>query len=538
MRHQQARLGELGAENLRKGRLRFGPGSVRKRFPICRQVGRKEILYGRAKCLLLCVPRKMHQGPTCKALPKIDIASDSNGLSGLNPPADYTVIRKYSYCWIVNSSVTGNDPPNITFVRGDATGIEIPVYAEALRTAGPAFLTEAFRHFGALSHTNRVTRITQFASFGGGNSGHKVLLSVDYERAEPGLHSNLFVKFSRDFVDVFRDRRRHELEAEVRFATLSRVPGFPIHVPAAYFADFHHESGSGMLITQRIAFGSEGIEPLWPKCWDHELPEPVAHYRAIVSTLARLAAAHKSGALSPQAERYLPFDLQQSVAEDPIPWNENQLRDLIARYGAFAAGYPQLLPAAIRSPQFIARLERDAVRYLRQHARIKQFLHSDRDYVALCHYNANIDNAWFWRDAVGQLQCGLLDWGRVRQMNVAYALWGSLCGTSVEIWNEHLDELLQYFIDEYSGHGGPRLDLERLKLHLDLYVASVGLSMLMDAPTLILARLPEAATASGPRDPVFRTNQVALGFFHVFTSFLNLWQMHDFGASLDRLPAQ
>ncbi len=451
--------------------------------------------------------------------------------------ADYTAIRDSSYGSIVNSSLSTGDPPNITFVPGDATGLDIPAHAEALRNAGVAFLTEAFHRFGALSRDNRVTRIGQFASFGGGNSGHKVLLSVEYEHAEPRLHSSLFVKFSRDFRDVFRDRRRYELEAEVRFAALSRLPGFPIRVPTAYFADFNHASGTGMLITQRIAFGSEGIEPLWPKCCDHELPEPLAHYRAILATLARLAAAHKSGVLSPHVEQCLPFDPGAAAAEDAIPWDETQLRALVARYAAFAAGYPQLLPAAIRSTQFIARLERDAVRYLRQQARIKQFLHADRDYVALCHYNANIDNAWFWREPCGQLQCGLLDWGRVRQMNVAYALWGSLCGTTLEIWNDHLDELLQLFIDEYRRHGGPRLELERLKLHLDFYAASVGLSMLLDAPALILARLPDAATATGPRDPVFRKDQIALGFFHVFTTFLNLWQRHDFGASLDRLPA-
>ncbi len=424
------------------------------------------------------------------------------------------------------------------FVSGDATGLAIPAHAEALRNGGEAFLSDAFHWFGALPPSNRVARITQFSAFGGGNSGQKILLSVEYERAEPGLHTDLFVKFSRDFADVFRDRRRYELEAEVRFAQLSRLPGFPIHVPAAYYADFHHESGTGILITQRIAFGEGSIEPLWPKCWDHELPEPLAHYRAVVSTLARLAAAHKSGALSPQVEQYLPFDPQAAAAEDPIPWDESQLRTVIARYGTFAAKYPQLLPPAIASPQFIAKLEHDAVRYLQHQACIKQFLHADLDYVALCHYNAHIDNAWFWREPSGRLQCGLLDWGRVRQMNVAYALWGSLCGASLEIWNNHLDELLTLFIEEFSAHGGPRLDLERLELHLDLYVASVGLSMLMDAPALVLARLPEAATAHGPRDPVFRKNQIALGFFHVFTSFLNLWQMHDFGASLDRLPAQ
>jgi hypothetical protein len=426
-------------------------------------------------------------------------------------------------------------PVPLEFVRGDNSGLRIPAHGEALRTSGAIFLTEAFHNFGLLSEDNRVTRIAALESFDGGNSGHKLLLSVEYARAQPNLQNELFVKFSRDFADGFRDRRRYELEAEVRFASLSRLPAFPISVPAAYFADFHHDSGTGILITQRIAFGREGIEAQLQKCMDHELAEPISYYRAIISALARLAAAHRSGLLGPQVDVYFPFDAQIAAAQDPIPWNEPKLRELICRYGEFAATHPQLLPANISSPEFIARLESEAVRFLHRETAIKRFLHSDRDFIALCHYNANIDNAWFWRDCSGALRCGLLDWGRVRQMNVAYALWGSLCGAGPEIWNTHLDELLAQFVSELHTHGGPRLDLARLKLHLHFYVATVGLAMLIDAPQLVLSRLPEAAGAAGPLDPIFRKNDVARGFLHVFTNFLNLWQTHDFGASLDRL---
>jgi hypothetical protein len=306
-------------------------------------------------------------------------------------------------------------------------------------------------------------------------------------------------------------------------------------VPAAYFADFHQESGTGILITQRIAFGRGNIEPLHPKCGDHELPDPLAYYRAIVATLARLAAAHKSGLLSPQVDAYFPFDAEQSAADDPIPWDERQLRERVARIGQFARNCPRLLPAQVAAPAFIARLEHDAARFLRHEATIKRFLHADRDFVALCHYNANIDNAWFWRDASGSLGCGLLDWGRVRQMNVAYALWGSLCGAGLDIWDSHLEELLALFTAELHAHGGPRLDVTELELHLDFYVATMGLATLIEAPALVLSRLPEAAGASGPLDPVFFKDDVARGFLHVFAAFLHLWQRHDFGASLDRL---
>jgi hypothetical protein len=431
--------------------------------------------------------------------------------------------------------MTGENPVLLDFVRGDATGLTIPAHPEALRTAGEAFLTDAFHRFGSLSRDNRVVRITRMDSFDGGNSGHKVLLSVEYAHSNPRLHNDLFVKFSRDFTDAFRDRRRHELEAEVRLATLSRVPAFPVQVPVAYFADFHGESGTGLLVTQRIAFGSDGIEPLRQKCMDHELADPLAYYRATVTALARLIAAHKSGVLSPEIETSFPLDTEAGIAEFPIPWNEAQLSERVTRYTEFAAQCPQLLPPPLRTSQFIAQWARDASRFLRHETAVKRFLYGNPDFIALCHWNTNIDNAWFWRDATGTLQCGLLDWGMVRQMNVAYGLWGGLCGASLNTWNTHLEELLALFIRELRAHGGPQLDITELRLHLDLSVAMLGLALMMDVPALVLSRLPEAASAYGPLDPILHKNPVARGFLHVFTNFLNLWQTHDFGHQLDDL---
>ena len=112
---------------------------------------------------------------------------------------------------------------------------------------------------------------------------------VEYDK--PGAHTDLFVKFSRDFDDPIRDRGKTQMESEVLFASLSREPGFPITVPAAQFADYHRDTGTGILITERIQFGANGIERQYHKCLDYEMPEPLEHYRALVSALGRLAAA-------------------------------------------------------------------------------------------------------------------------------------------------------------------------------------------------------------------------------------------------------
>jgi hypothetical protein len=428
-----------------------------------------------------------------------------------------------------------NDPAPVDFVRGDATGLRIPAHGDALRAGGETFLTDAFRAFGALSPHNKVTRITRFEKCPGGSTGQKLFVSVEYEHAEPQLHTDLFVKFSRDFSDSIRDRGKYEMQSEVRFAALSCQPGFPISVPAACFADYHDESHTGILITQRIAFGSGAIEPHRQKCLDYELAEPLPYYRAIVKALARLAGAHQSGRLSPDINARFPFDPLVAAASDAIGCDAEQLRHRVARYAEFAALHPRLLPANITSAPFIAKLDREVGRLLQHETTIKRFLHGNPDYIALCHWNAHIDNAWFWRDASSSLQCGLMDWGRVRQLNVAFALWGCLSGAGLEIWDLHLDALLELFASEFQQQGGARLDPAELKLHLELYVAMMGLAWLMESPARILMRLPETATATGPRDPVFRKSESARNLLHILTVFLNLWQTHDFGSSLDRL---
>jgi hypothetical protein len=265
------------------------------------------------------------------------------------------------------------------------------------------------------------------------------------------------------------------------------------------------------------------------------MAEPILHYRAIVKALARIAGAHKSNRLSPDIATRFPYDPVAAAAATPIPYDEQKLRSLVAQYAEFAARCPQLLPANIRSPQFIATLDREVGRFRRHEATIKRFLQNSPDLIALCHWNANIDNAWFWRDPEGALQCGLMDWGHVGQMNVAFSLWGCLSSASLEIWDGHLDDLIALFVRVYREQGGPALDVAELKLHLQLYVAMMGLSYFIESPSRILFRLPEAATASGPLDPVFRGSDPARNNLHMMTAFMNFWQSQDFGAGLDHM---
>ncbi|WCT73992.1 hypothetical protein PQ455_01790 [Sphingomonas naphthae] len=424
--------------------------------------------------------------------------------------------------------------PPIDFVRGDTTGLAIPAHGAALRAAGADFLTEAFRAFGAIGPDNAVARITRIETCPGGSTGEKLFLSVEYARPDPAFHTDLFVKFSRDFADPVRDDRgKYEMAGEVRLAEVSRLAGFPIHVPIAYFADYQAETHTGLLITETIGFGANGIEPHHPKCLDNEIDRPIDHYRAIYTALARVAAAHRSGQLPCDIDALFPFDPVAASSSVRIGYDAEQLIGKVRAFAAFVARAPQLFPPNL-TPAFFEKLEGEALGYLEHQAEIRRFTQSDPSLIALCHWNGNIDNCWFWRDAAGDLQCGLMDWGHAGQINLAFSLWGCLSGAGLDVWDGHFDELIDLFVTELREHGGPALDRDELVFHLELYVAMMGLSYFIDSPARILGRMPDAADVPSPFDPIFRDYEMPRNQLHISRAGFNLWQRRDFGATLDR----
>ena len=411
------------------------------------------------------------------------------------------------------------------WVIGDHLGLSMPADPDALRVGGTAFLTDAF---GAYGVDNPVTRITQFDDVPGGSTGRKVLLRVEY--AKPGPHTDLFVKFSRDFDNPIRDRGKTQMESEVHFAGLTREPGFPITVPATQFADYHRDSGTGLLISERIQLGANGIERHYHKCLDYEMPEPLDHYRALVSSLGRLVGGHRSGRI-PVGDQF-PVDMRGAQVGERAPISPEKLTRRLDQVADFAATGSGLLPANIRSSQFISRLRDEAPRFLQHEPAVWDYLADHPDYIALCHWNANVDNAWFWRDHNNVLLCGLMDWGCAGQMNVAMALWGAMSGAETDLWDHHLDELLELFIDEVRRCGGPDLGLQELKRQVMLYVGIMTVAWLLDIPALIRKRLGDAIATLTRKDPAVKDDESIRAPLQMLTNALNLWETRRFGELL------
>ena len=407
---------------------------------------------------------------------------------------------------------------------GDQSGIRFPAHPTALREDGVTFLTNAFRSSGALGDDNEVLRIDRWHEVGEGSTGRKVLLDVQYANPRPQLPAELFVKFSRDFDDPLRDRGKTQMEPEVRFATLALAPGFPIAVPHTLFADYHRDSGTGILITERIAFGANGIERQYHKCLDYEMPRPLDHYRALLSAVARLAGTHRSGRLPAHLTDPFPVDLRAATVGKPASPTPEKLDRRIRQVAEFARAHPGLVPANVRNPQFLAQIALDTQAVLRHEAAIWDHLADAGDYIALCHWNANVDNAWFWRDAGDVIRCGLMDWGCVSQMNVAMAIWGAMSGAETELWNQHFDDILDMFCTEFREAGGPQLDPATLGDQVTLYATLMGVTWLLDVPSLLRARLPDSNETTTRTDPRIRDAEGVRAPLQMLVNLLNLWQ--------------
>ncbi len=284
----------------------------------------------------------------------------------------------------------------------------------------------------------------------------------------------------------------------------------------------------------------QGIEPHRRKCLDHQtFADPLPYYRQVVTALARLAAAHKSGRLASDIDLRFPFD-PASGSADPIRFGAADLETELDRCEDFAARCPRLLPQEVRSPQFMAQLRDDARLIFAREADIQRFLQSDPRMIALCHWNAHIDNCWFHTDPAGALHCGLTDWGRVGQITLGCALWGGLSAAHHAVWDVHFEELLSLFASEYASGGGPVISVDELLFHLRVHMAAMGVSRVLSFPETILFRLPGCVDAEGPLDPMFEpvACDPARNTLHIYTVFLKFWRKYDVGGAVRELLAR
>jgi len=307
-------------------------------------------------------------------------------------------------------------------------------------------------------------------------------------------------------------------------------------VPRCYFADYCPDVPSGLLITECIPYGVAPVEPHYDKCVDYDLADALPHYRALTRAMAGLAGAHKSGHLGADIDREFPFAPDVQKAGSAIPYTPETLAEKLAVLRCFADEAPNLFEPQLRDPMFLTAFCAEAPLVLQKEAAIRDRLNTRPDEVALCHWNMNLDNAWFWRDGIGNLQTGLLDWGSVGQMNLAQSFYGMSCAAETGFIAEHRGQLIDLFVAEYAARGGPALSASDFADQVKIATALLGIAWILDAPSLVQTELIEYRSLTGRTDPRLRGNFLARAQLQLLMVFLNDWRVGNIGALLAGLP--
>ena len=405
-------------------------------------------------------------------------------------------------------------------VTGEETGTEFPTTIEAFRKVGADFLTRAFHAVGTLPADDRVVAITRADEFVGGGMGRKLLLDVEYARGE-GLARQLFVKFPLDEGHPQREIFTWPMQAEVRFYLLSIQTPLPVPIPTAFFADFNSEALCGILITERIGYGEGNVEPALEKCQDFRLDDQFDRYLVVSRANAALAGEHRAGKLGSTIAEKFRFPGPRQIGGERFPHDQANVDLRIERLRAYAKKAPHLLPKNFATDEFLDRFARETRLVIEHQDKIYGYLNAASDFIALCHWNINIDNAWFWRDEQNRLGVGFLDWGSAGQMNIARAFWGMACAAELDLMDAKRDALMEAFVDQYRAAGGPPISLDEFRFMYRLAISVDAFHWMIDAPTIVETHLPDYHTVRDRFDPRLQTVFLARAQQHILTVMLN-----------------
>ena len=120
------------------------------------------------------------------------------------------------------------------------------------------------------------------------------------------------------------------------------------------------------------------------------------------------------------------------------------------------------------------------------------------------------------------LQCGLMDWGCVSQMNVAMAIWGAMSGAETDMWDDHFDELLDLFCAEFHASGGPGAGSRGTGASGSLYAVLMGITWLLDVPALIPREGSRQRSGDARTDPPIKDDESVRAPLQMLTNVLNI----------------
>jgi len=419
---------------------------------------------------------------------------------------------------------------------------------------GASWLTRAFRTAETIPQDETVTVVKNVKDFVKGGAGSKFIFEVAYRSRAASLHTRLFAKIpfanegktKSDRMAMSVNQQGQEMMQEISTYRMleSRLP---FRIPRYYFGDISNLTTNFILITEAVPYGEkEGdvqMQPAYHAMKDWELLGPAEeYYYFLVRIGAQMAAAYKRGELAP-----IPFLDQvfgNTSNRPPEQWgmgpHNTGLKDADFRMkiemGAdfVSTVGKELFPPDCTTADFIGMYKTVMGKVNSYQAEARWWCNRDPDYVAWAHSSLNVDNMFFWRDTKGRLDAGVLDWGGVTADSVGSKLWWWLYGCEYDFLSEHIDGMLQCFIDTYREGCGIELSHEELKLQFVLSALLQGIGVLGAVP-LIYRMCPkkEWKTITDRKDPRICNDVQGTANLRVYIgTFINVVRMiHDWGVA-------
>lgn len=482
-------------------------------------------------------PHPEHEGPHCKNDPALEVLRERNAklreqMAAEPPLQPLPPWRKFKLQEVKDKATIPT--------KGEMYGLTVPPDLSDLYKRGKAWLNDAFHAAGTLPKDNNIKQIIDFKRLpmGGidakGGSGPKAFITVEYEKFDMDLHNNLFVKMpwsvggeSHDMGgdDLWRWKISCFADNDGQEVTVYRMLGplFPFKIPKYYFADICRCSTNFILITEQLEFGKKGkkdfeameIQPLAEKYFDFQLPPAMRTdmYFCLVRAQARMAAWDKIGmfqGIPDEVRGYKPEStppnwevvLQHGLFPTKLPVKMRTrkiaqgkaLRDLWD--GFLGKNAKKAYPKQFSEKKFLdALLEAsfDAVGFKDD---LYAYLNLYSESTGMMHSNLQSDNAYYWRNEDGTMDCGIIDWGGLGPGHVVNRFMGCITSCLGEVLDYHEDGLIQCFIDEYYKECGIWVDFCSLKrqwyLGLMSYIYSCGMNIQQE----IYRQVPEEEWAT------------------------------------------
>jgi len=238
------------------------------------------------------------------------------------------------------------------------------------------------------------------------------------------------------------------------------------------------------------------VEPAYDKFLDDEqLSDPIEYYRIMTQANARMAGWYKAGRLG-DAVKMQVFFFDQTKMIPPSGLPEAEFKSKLKMGEDLLKTMAHFFPSGLINDTNLKEWRRVLNIVNAYKPEILALAGSNDDYLAVAHGNLNVDNTWWWRDVEKKLHVGVLDWGGLGKVCLPNKLWWSFYSCELHLLENHLDELLQLFVDTYKQEGGPSLDVEVVRR--DFFLAALDQCVgLLGAIPAIYRVIPKKAWTAG-----------------------------------------